>query len=205
MSKYKCGSTAAYRSPSGDLVFGKWHCGATLKCTTCGGRRARALINALQSVQPGDLKLCHLTVTFKPSLNVTIKNVAKRRHALIEWLRRRNALVAPDYVCVVERHKSGKPHLHIALWWRTVRDLQRAARDAVQGSHVRAKLIRDSNQLTYLAKYVGKQSSAKITSSRNVARLAQRRSEAGWELIAVKPENLTDEEFRRMLGDRWAE
>lgn len=205
MSKYACGSVAAYRSPSGDLVFGKWHCGATLKCAACGGRRARALLGALQSVQPGDLKLCHLTVTFKPSLGVTIRNVAKRRHALVEWLRRRNAGVTPDYVCVVEKHRSGKPHLHIAVWWRTVRDLQKTARDAVQGSHVRAKLIVDSSQLAYLAKYVGKQAGAKITSSRNVARLAQRRGEQGWELIAIKPQGLTDEEFKCMIEDSWVE
>lgn len=205
MSKYVCGTIAAYRSPKGDLVFGKWRCGATLKCAACGRRRARALLGALQAVMPRDLKLCHLTVTFKPSLNVTVQNVAKRRHALIEWLRRRNAGVTPDYVCVVERHKSGKPHLHIAVWWKTVRDLQKTARDAVQGSHVRAKLVTDDRQLTYLAKYAGKQVGAKLTSSRNVARLAARRAEPGWTLVAIKSSTLTDEEFKCMIEDSWVE
>ncbi len=203
--KHSCGSVAAYRSPKGDLVFGRWYCGATLKCAACAARRARALLGALQAVMPRDLKLCHLTVTFKPSLGVTLQNVAKRRHALIEWLRRRNGGVTPDYVCVVEKHRSGKPHLHIAVWWRTVRDLQKTARDAVQGSHVRAKLISDGRQAAYLAKYVGKQASAKLTSSRNVARLAARRTEPGWTLVAIKPSTLTDEEFRRMIELSWAE
>ena len=194
MSRYACGARALYRSPTGDLVFGKWSCGATLRCPHCAKKRARALLLALARVQPPYLKLCHLTVTFKPSLNVTLRNISKVRHAVLEHLRRSLRPALLEYVCVVERHRSGKPHLHIAIYYPSVRALQRDARDAVKGSHVRAKLIADDSQMAYLSKYVGKQSSAKLTSSRNVARLAKN-PPSGWELVSVKPTHLTEAEW----------
>lgn len=202
MSKYSCGTTALYRSPKGDLVFGKWSCGATLKCHACAQRRAARLLFALKSVQAPELKLIALTVTFKPSLGVTHKNLSKFRHAIFEHLRRSLKLSGREleYVSVVERHKSGLPHLHIAIWYPTVRMLMRDARVAVKGSHVRAKLIRDDRQLRYLAKYVGKQSGAKLTSSRNVARLSEKRTEEIWELVSIKPNNLTEKEWLNMIG-----
>ena len=199
MTKYACGAPALYRSPTGDLVFGRWHCGATLRCPHCAKKRARSLLLALARVQPPQLKLCHLTVTFKPSLGVTFKNISKVRHAVLEHLRRALRPSLLEYVCVVERHQSGKPHLHIAIWYTTVRALQRDARTAVKGSHVRAKLVADNAQLAYLAKYAGKQTSAKLTSSRNVARLANK-PPSGWELVSVKPNHLTELEWFGIIG-----
>mgnify|MGYP005851718815 CR=1 FL=1 len=204
MAKYSCGSHALYRSPAGDLVFGKWYCGATLRCQHCAKKRARSLLLALARVQPPQLKLCHLTVTFKPSLGVTFKNISKVRHAVLEHLRRALRPSLLEYVCVVEKHQSGKPHLHIAIWYTTVRALQRDARAVVKGSHVRAKLVADELQLAYLSKYVGKQSSAKITSSRNVARLAMK-PPSGWELISVKPAHLTELEWIDIVKSSWEE
>ena len=199
MAKYTCGARALYRSPAGDLVFGRWSCGATLKCQHCAKKRARSLLLALARVQPPYLKLCHLTVTFKPSLNVTFRNIPKVRHAVLEHLRRSLRPALLEYVCVVERHRSGKPHLHVAIYYPTVRALQRDARNAVKGSHVRAKLVADESQLAYLAKYAGKQTSAKLTSSRNVARLANK-PPSGWELVSVKPIHLTESEWINILG-----
>ena len=194
MSRYACGARALYRSPTGDLVFGKWSCGATLRCPHCAKKRARALLLALARVQPPYLKLCHLTVTFKPSLNVTLRNISKVRHAVLEHLRRSLRPALLEYVCVVERHRSGKPHLHIAIWYTTVRALQRDARAAGKGAHERAKWVGDSAQLAYLAKYAGKQTSAKLTSSRNVARLANK-PPSGWQLVSIKPGHLTEAEW----------
>lgn len=127
-----------------------------------------------------------------------MQNVAKKRHAVLEYLRRRLLPRLLEYVCVVERHRSGKPHLHVAIYYPTVRALQRDGRNAVQGSHVRAKLVTSEKQVTYLAKYVGKQSSAKLTSSRNVARLANQLP-SGWQLVEVKPDGLTFDEWRAIL------
>ena len=199
MAKHTCGSRALYRSPAGDLVFGKWSCGATLRCPHCAKKRARSLLLALARVQPPQLKLCHLTVTFKPSLGVTFKNISKVRHAVLEHLRRALRPSLLEYVCVVEKHQSGKPHLHIAIWYTTVRALQRDARAVVKGSHVRAKLVADELQLAYLAKYAGKQTSAKLTSSRNVARLANE-PPSGWQLVSIKPSHLTEAEWINIIG-----
>ena len=204
MIKYACGARALYRSPTGDLVFGKWSCGATLRCPHCAKKRARSLLLALARVEPPSLKLCHLTVTFKPSLNVTFRNISKVRHAVLEHLRRALRPSLLEYVCVVERHRSGNPHLHIAIYYPTVRALQRDARDAVKGSHVRAKLVSGDSQLAYLSKYVGKQTSAKLTSSRNVARLAMK-PPSGWELISVKPNHLTEMEWLDIIKCSWEE
>ena len=118
---------------------------------------------------------------------------------MLEHLRRALRRSLLEYVCVVERHRSGKPHLHIAIYYPTVRALQRDARTAVKGSHVRAKMVSGDSQLAYLAKYAGKQTSAKLTSSRNVARLAMK-PPSGWQLVSVKPSNLTEAEWINILG-----
>ena len=204
MAKYACGALALYRSPTGDLTLGRWRCGATLRCQHCARKRARSLLLALARVQPPQLKLCHLTVTFKPSLGVTFNNISRVRHAVLEHLRRALRPSLLEYVCVVERHRSSKPHLHIAIYYPTVRALQRDARTAVKGSHVRAKLIADDSRLAYLSKYVGKQCSAKMTSSRNVARLANK-PPSGWELISVKPDHLTEMEWLDIIKCSWEE
>jgi hypothetical protein len=139
------------------------------------------------------MKLCHLTVTFAPALGVTYAKIPAQRHRILEYLRRRVKTL--EYVCVVERHRSGKPHLHVVIWYITVRALQRDARDAVHGSHVRARLLRDVGEATYVAKYVGKQPGAKMTSSRSVARAANAREHGTWELLVVQGEGDSEADF----------
>lgn len=203
-NKTSCGNIAAWRNKvTNQISFSAWRCGATLKCEKCARRRARALLTALAAVQPPGLKLIHLTITFKPTLGVTHANLPRVRHAIFEFLRRRlnEKGRGLEYVCAVEKHRSGKPHLHIAIWYPTVRALQRDARAAVKGSHCHARLVRDDVQLLYLSKYVGKQRGSKLTSSRNVARLARRRVEGSWALIAVAPDSVPEINFRADIED----
>jgi len=80
------------------------------------------------------------------------------RRFVLHW-RRRNKGQSCEYLCVVEAHKSGWPHLHI-LWrgpWVAWSYLK-AEMTALLGSpHVHIKRIfKSSSYAAYVAKYIGK-------------------------------------------------
>jgi hypothetical protein len=181
-------------------------CESSRKCDKCARTRAKRLSSALRRLADEDaLKVVFLTVTFAPSLGVSMRNIAAWRHRLFEHFRRRacEAEIPLNYVAVVERHKSGKPHLHVLLAWVTVRSARLVARAAVKGSHCVARLVRDDSVDTYLVKYVTKQG-ASLTSSRDVARRAALSVNRGiYELVDVKPAHMDIHAWLDALNVWW--
>jgi len=181
-------------------------CESSRRCNRCAQLRARRLAKALRAIADDSaLKVVFLTVTFKPSLKVTLQNIKQWRHRVLEVFRRRAiASELPfEYICVIERHKSGAPHLHILICWITVRSVRDIARQAVKGSHCVARLARDEKVDGYIAKYSVKQGEP-LTSSRNVARRAAHFVARGmYELVAVKPPNVTVADWLDSLNIWW--
>jgi hypothetical protein len=191
---------------TGELRLATVPCESSRRCTYCAQLRARRLARALRSsAEESRLKVVFLTVTFKPSLKVDMRNVKTWRHRILEVFRRRAiaSAIPLDYVCAIERHKSGAPHLHFLIAWTTVRAVRDVARGAVKNSHCVAKLARDDHVETYLSKYVSKQGEP-LTSSHAVARRAMQSVARGlYELIAVKPSHMTVAEWLDSLNIWW--
>jgi len=191
---------------TGQLTLAAVPCESSRRCSYCSQLRARRLSRALRvQAEHSGLKMIFVTITFKPTLGVTMRNVGSWRHRILEYLRRRAdaACIPLDYVSVIEAHKTGLPHIHMLLNWTTVRAARRIARDAVKGSHCVAKLVRDDHVETYLSKYVSKQG-ASLTSSRTVARCAAQSVARGlYELVAVKPSHMTVAEWLDSLNIWW--
>lgn len=166
-------------------------CGASRKCAQCAQRRAQLVSRAIARLaEQYDLKVVFATATFKPSLGVTVSEAPLRRNAILQAFRRAasSAGMPLIYASVIERHKSGVPHIHFLFAWTTVRAVRAILRHATHGSHCHAKWVRGGDVATYLAKYVAKQQLSSITASRVVSRaIATPKTTPKYILIDVKP------------------
>lgn len=191
---YKCGARALYMSKStGAFSVGRWRCGATLRCVHCARKRAVKLGLALTAIAAEPkTKFAFLTVTFPPSSKVDMAKVPEARKRVVYYLRKSGV---KSYMSVVERHKSGRPHLHFLVVTKsTVRALRDAARKGAYGGFTHAKLVREpARAVSYIAKYCAK-GAGRLTASHDVSRVANN-SSSDWVLVAIQREAQSDADF----------
>jgi hypothetical protein len=193
----KCGIFAAFRLPSGDVFIGRLLCGRTRRCSTCAKLRALSLVKAIAWLAENDQrKLVFITVTFKPSLGVTMLSAPAWRNRIAQAMRRHREVFGNlVYVCALEAHKSGKPHFHFIALAHGVRKARDIMRAAVHGSFVNAKLVDTTAQaIAYVGKYASK--GGILTCSRLVSKaIAILEPPSGAELVAIADPLATFEEF----------
>lgn len=130
-------------------------------CEICAPRRQKRLVAEICDGLPERL----LTLTCRPGTAATpalqARMMADAWRILISWIREIWHEVDHQYFVVFEAHKSGWPHMHIALrghymphWWLS------AAWEALTGSPgVDIRMIYNPKQCAhYVAKYMGKDS-----------------------------------------------
>lgn len=153
-----CAEACRVKSGHGVAAISVLHC-KLWSCSICEPRNAARLRADIKGGHPGKF----LTFTARPDAMAGPAVQARRmkrwvRQVFEEW-RRRHPGKEVEYLAVVEAHKSGWPHVHVAarapsMDWRELRALW----EAISGSYrVDIRAVRKQRGFArYLAKYLTK-------------------------------------------------
>jgi hypothetical protein len=205
-----CGDQALVKSSGSHVLVKPAPCGCW-SCEECGPNRKARLEMEVKAGRP-DAHLV-LTVRREPGASPT-KARAKLGLAIHEFFRRIRKATGHRmaYFVVIEAHKSGWPHAHIAVrGWQYVRHaklIKRWREVTGDSDHVRIRRIPPTRQAKYLAKYLGKELHRFGTSKRywrtkdwlpegwGEMSEEQREQCAGWSFRAKHPEDVIFEYVR---------
>jgi hypothetical protein len=213
LGKY-CGSwTLRGREPDSSQRFHRLHCKGW-KCSRCGPKKAKHYRHAI-GAEAERLKLCRfMTLTLDPKkihgdpVKYMRKCFAKMRVALLRKFGR-----TPQYICVLEFHKSGLPHLHFLISryidWKWLS----AAWQAVGGGwKVDISKVADLHRVrNYVSKYLSKdlllsapKRSRRVTTSQGI-RLNEKRppSTATWKLERRSVEGFFEDCAAEVVATVW--
>lgn len=128
-------------------------------CPHCHDMRVRQLVKEIINGHPERLLTLTMRSGSEPTPELQAQALSRHFRTLMQWIRECWWDVDHQYFAVFEAHKSGWPHLHIAmrgcfLPWKTLRDWW----EAISGSPgVDIRFIHDPRDCAaYVAKYMGK-------------------------------------------------
>lgn len=152
------GTTTVRHDPGGRHTVRPLKC-RSWACDTCQPDRRRRLVAEACGGAPDKL----VTLTARPhdgeSPSEMLDRLLRGLKCLVKALRRRHGPDKIAYLYVVERHRSGWPHLHVLLRspWIDQRWLSAVMEQLADGPVVDIRKIDNAGRVgAYVAKYVGK-------------------------------------------------
>jgi hypothetical protein len=162
---------------SGEVHCRRLYC-KTWTCSRCGPKRAKRTRCAIAAHAKEKHLNKFLTLTLDPEKLRGVQATKYLKHCLHKFMTicRRRYGSQVSYICVLEYHKNGNPHLHIVLDRYIDQTWIQEKWHAVGGGWVFIKLVQARKIANYLSPYLSKEmltspapkGSRRVTTSRNI-------------------------------------
>lgn len=153
-----CGTTTQVKYAEGGTAARPLRC-RSWNCADCAGQRRKQLVALGFSGNPNRFLTLTVNPAFYSSQDERAEQLARAWRLLRKRLRRKMGWTAVPFLAVVERQKSGEPHLHILLRCGFIQQswISEQMRELIGAPIVDIRWITDKGRVAaYVVKYCGK-------------------------------------------------